>query len=275
MDNHHIGLSGSTILTDPNKFPFLFKNEVDHIEIGEFPSKESFEAFLTILNTKRMSFGIHSPLYRNQSKYDLLEKVSYEPEQAWEQFEIEVKAMSHLGAKYILVHFPYFKEEKDMDTFSLIENGLKKLQLLQEKYSIPIVCEPKLGQDLSTFGIESLDRFPVEVWEKYGIHLCIDIGDYLLATKEKALDYIAKWKKWIKVVHLHNVESHDNKYIWIPVHPSHEDDNKHFRVHDIIHELATGSGIYFVFEHTPHSHPTEQFVKEGMDWVKVIIGRKT
>ncbi len=270
--HHCIGLSGSVIMTDPEKFPLLFrKKKINHIEIGEFPSVESFENFLELLKERNVTFGLHSPLYRNQSKYDLLEKIQYEPEQAWEQFESEVKYMSQLGATYILVHFPYFKEEKDIDTNKIIENGIKRLHLLQEKYSITIVCEPKLGLNRSAFGIRSLDNFPIEIWDKYGIKLCIDIGDYLLATGDKVMDYIEKWKNHIKVVHLHNVEFRNNKYIWVPVHPSHEKDNLHFNVKELIYKLSTSSGVYFVFEHTPHTNPTETFVNEGINWVEEII----
>ncbi|AVQ98402.1 hypothetical protein OBCHQ24_05045 [Oceanobacillus iheyensis] len=269
---HRIGLSGSVIMSDPEKFPLLFsKKDISHIEIGEFPSEESFNDFLELVRKKNVTFGLHSPLYRNQSKYDLLEKVQYEPEQAWEQFEVEVNYMSQVGAEYILVHFPYFKEEQDIDTSAVIEDGIKRLVLLQEKYSTPIVCEPKLGLNKSTFGIRALDNFPIEVWDKYGIKLCIDIGDYLLATGDKVMDYIEKWKSHIKVVHLHNVEFHNNKYIWVPVHPSHEKDKTHFNVENLINKLSSSSNVFFVFEHTPHSNPTEAFVNEGISWVKEII----
>lgn len=266
-----VGLSGSVIMTDPDKFNLLFKDDMDHIEIGEFPNNESFNTFLELLNEKEMSFAVHSPLIRDQSKYDLLEKIDCEPGQAWIQFESEVKYMSKLGAKYILVHFPYFKGERDIDTFEIIKSGLEKLKVLQEKYSISIVCEPKLGLNRSPFGIHALDQFPIEIWDKYGINLCIDIGDYLLATREKVLDYIVKWKKYIKVVHLHNVEFHNDKYIWVPVHPSHETDRVHFKVSTVIKELSTVKDVFFIFEHTPHTNPTEAFVNEGIKWVKELI----
>jgi sugar phosphate isomerase/epimerase len=267
-----IGISGSVIMTEPEKFHLLFSHQnVDHIEIGEFPNEEAFTNFLKLLNTKNVTFGLHSPLYRNQSKYDLLEKVHVDPEQAWKQFESEVKYMSRLKAEYILVHFPYFKEDKDINTTEIIENGLKRLHFLQEKYSITIVCEPKLGLNKSEFGIKALDRFPVEIWEKYGIKLCIDIGDYLLATGDQAWNYIKKWKNHIRVVHLHNVEFHNDKYIWVPIHPSHETDKSHFKVRDLIYNLSESTGVCFVFEHTPHTNPTEVFVNEGISWVKEII----
>ena len=271
--HHQIGLSGSTIMTDPEKIPLLFnKDNVSHIEIGEFPSEDSFNYFIELMNKENKTFGLHSPLYRNQSKYDLLEKVNYEPEQAWRQFESEVNYMSKLGAAYILVHFPYFKEEKDIDSAEIIESGLKRLHQLQERYSIPIVCEPKLGLNRSAFGIKALDAFPIEIWDRYGIKLCIDIGDYVLAVGDEAIDYIEKWKKHVKVVHLHNVEFHNDKYIWVPVHPSHENSNSHFKVKNLIYQLSTNSDVFFIFEHTPHTNPTEAFVNEGIDWVKDIIG---
>ena len=156
----------------------------------------------------------------------------------------------------------------------MIEHGLKKLQDLQNKYSITIVCEPKLGLNRSRIGIDALHQFPIEIWDKYGVKICIDIGDYLLATGEQAIAYIKRWSKYIKVVHLHNVEFQGDKYIWVPVHPSHEFDYTHFKVEDIIIQLAKKSDIFFVFEHTPHSNPEEVFIKEGIDWVKSLLEKK-
>lgn len=268
---HKLGLSGSITLSDPNKFTELFQGNLDHIEIGEFQDEDSFQYFLKLLRGTNKSFGLHSPLYRNQSKYDLLEKVFYAPKQAWRQFEVEVEKMSALGAEYVLVHFPYFKEEITGNVNQLIEDGLQKLSTLQEKYGISIVCEPKLGLNRSAVGIRYLDNFPLEIWEKYGIHLCIDIGDYLMAVGDKAMEFIRKWKKYIKVVHLHNVEFPGEKYIWVPVHPSHEGSEGHFSIKKILLLLAECEDIYFVFEHTPHSNPTEEFVHEGINWVRNLL----
>lgn len=268
---HHLGLSGSVTLSEPSKFTDLFRKDLEHIEIGEFLDENSFQYFLKLLKGSNKTFGIHSPVYRNQSKYDLLEKVNYEPEQAWKQFEEEVKNMSELGADYILVHFPYFKSATDRDAEQMIEEGLRELSLLQEKYGLTIVCEPKLGHNRSPIGISYLDEFPIELWEKYDLKLCIDIGDYLMAVGDQALQYITKWKKYIKVVHIHNVEFPEDKYIWVPVHPSHEESKHHFNVEEIILFLATCEDVYFVFEHTPHSNPTKTFVDEGISWVKELV----
>ncbi|MED1864972.1 TIM barrel protein [Fictibacillus nanhaiensis] len=265
---HIIGISGSTIMSDETKFNDLFRahDQITHIEIGEFQNEEAFQRFLALLKKSNKTFGIHSPIYRSGSKYDLLEELQYTPEQAWTLFEKEIQRLVKLGAQYILVHFPYFQgSARNPDT--LIVQGLKRLSELQKTYNMPIVCEPKLGLNQSPKGIEYLNAFPIALWEKYGLKLCIDIGDYLLATEEKTLNMIEKWKDHIKVVHLHNIEYMDDKYIWVPIHPSHEDDGQHYSIKEILHVLSSYRDLIWILEHTPHSNPSETFIQEGIDWL--------
>ncbi len=269
---NRLSVSGSTIMSDPAQFERLFWDGIGDIEIGEFDDLSSFDRFLKLCKEKNANFGIHSPLFRNESKYDLIEKVQMEPEDAWVQFEKEAEKLSSLGAEYLLVHFPYFKSKKAEDVaHSLIEKGLKRLNIIQEKYGMPIVCEPKLGLHRSPDGIRYLHQFPEETWKKYGLKLCIDIGDYLIAAGKHAMDYITKWDKQIHVAHIHNVAFTGDKYIWTPVHPSYENNLKHYELEPILRYLAGIGGIRFVFEHTPHMTPNDTFVAEGYEWVKEII----
>jgi sugar phosphate isomerase/epimerase len=265
-----IAISGSTIMSDTSLFHELFIEEATHIEIGEFENKDAYQYFLSLIKSSNKSFGLHSPLFRNNSKYDLIENVQFEPEKAWIQFENEVKLMAEAGAAYILVHFPYFKGESS-EPDKLIDKGLKKLSHLQDKYSLPIVCEPKMGMWKSSEGIEYLHQFPLSLWEKYGLKLCIDIGDYLLAAEKSALSMIQKWRDHIKVVHLHNIEFQEDKYIWVPIHPSHESDGIHYPIKEILNFIAQLSDVYWVLEHTPHSNPTKEFVMDGIQWLKKDI----
>jgi sugar phosphate isomerase/epimerase len=271
--SHNLGVSGSVILSDPNKLSELFWNGINHVEIGELPDESSFETFLTLCKERQVSFGIHSPLYRGGSKYDLLQHVQLEPEDAWKQIEHEAREMSLAGASYILVHFPYFTHSDISHANEKIENGLKRLSRIQETYGISFVCEPKLGQQRSAAGIELLHHFPEEVWGKYGLKLCIDIGDYLLATEEQMDTYLSKWINHVGVVHLHNVQFQGEKYIWVPVHPSHEADGKYYSIEEHIRYLSSqNQNITLIFEHTPHSNPSKSFVNEGFEWVKSIVG---
>lgn len=268
---HKLGSSGSIILSNPELYSELFWEGMDHIEIGQFHGEASMEKFLELCIGKQITLGIHSPLLCNGSKYDLIEKVEYEPETAWRQLESEAKIISALGAEYLLVHFPYFKEEIAGNANELIEDGLKKLRYIQDKYQIELVCEPKLGLNRSPVGINYLNDFPKELWAKYNIKMCIDIGDYIIAVGDKIFDYVSKWKEFIKVVHLHNIYYEEDKYIWTPVHPSQENDNESYKVENIIRFLAQCRDVTFVFEHTPHTNPSKEFVNEGFRWVKSII----
>jgi hypothetical protein len=171
------------------------------------------------------------------------------------------------GAEYLLVHFPYFKSEIEGNVNQIIEEGLRRLKVIKGKYNIEIVCEPKLGLNRSSVGIDYMDNFPREVWVRYGIKLCIDIGDYLIATEDKIIEYISKWTDFIRVVHLHNIIYTETKYIWVPIHPS-KDNTK---IHSIITQLAKSKEVYFVFEHTPETSPCSDFVMEGFNWVSSII----
>ncbi len=268
---HRLGTSGSVILSNPKLYSELFWEGINHIEIGEFPDEDALNKFLEIKKGKEISFGIHCPILRGESKYDLIEKVQYEPSYAWKQLELEAEKMSAVGAEYLLVHFPYFKEEVTCNTDKLIEEGLKKLNSIQERYSIQLVCEPKLGLNRSGVGINYLQNFPIDIWKKYNIKLCIDIGDYMIATGEEILNYLIKWNEFIKVIHLHNAYYEGDEYIWIPVHPTQEQDGSKHRVEKIIRFLAKDEEKIFVFEHTPDTNPSKEFVKEGFKWVRKLI----
>jgi sugar phosphate isomerase/epimerase len=268
LNKHRFGVSGSTILSNPDQFDELFWDDIDLIEIGEFPDEAAFHAFLELSRAKQTPFGVHSPLLRNGSKYDLLEKVAIEPLVARKQLEKEAELLSRLGAEYLLVHFPYFKSEAPENVNEIIEAGLQKLSLIQNEYEIPIICEPKLGVGRSAKGIHALDAFPIEIWERYSLKLCIDIGDYLIATGDEIINYLEKWKEHIKVVHLHNVAYEDNKHTWIPVHPSHEDNGEQYKLAPIMRFLSQCKEIHFIFEHTPHSNPSKEFVSQGYIWFR-------
>lgn len=267
---HKVGVSGSTIYSNPELFSDLFWEDIEHIEIGEFPNHKALIEFLELCRNRRISFGIHSPLITGDSKYDLIEKVQYEPEYAWSQVEEEAEKMAAAGAKYLLVHFPYFKEAISDNANTLIEEGLKKLNNIKNRYSIEIICEPKLGLNRSAAGINYLDNFPIEIWKKYDIKLCIDIGDYIIATEKNILKYVSKWKDFIRVVHLHNVCYEEDRYIWTPVHPQ-KAYIEECRIDEIITSLSESKEVIFVFEHTPDTNPSKVYVNEGYMWIRSLI----
>ncbi|MYL47863.1 TIM barrel protein [Halobacillus litoralis] len=263
---HSIGMSGSTILSDRNRLPELFNRGLPHVEIGEFGDMDSYLSFLKLVKENKVSFGIHVPHFRENSKYDLLEEVKMQPSLARELFVEEVQEAARSGASYVLVHFPYFKGETDY-TLEKIEEGLQFLHHLQESYGVPIVCEPKLGQLKSPAGIQYLYDFPMNLWGKYGLHICVDIGDYRIAVGDNWRRYIEPLLPYTKVVHMHNVQFTNQGYIWTLIHPDFEKQGTAFDMAPCIELLAKGRDKYFILEHTPHTNPSEEEVDEGVEWV--------
>ena len=268
---NELGVSGSTILSDEKRIEQLFEYGLSHIEIGEFKSKKEYHNFLNRVSNSLVSFAVHSPIIRGRSKYDIIEHVHYSPQYAIEQIAKEAKEVKADGGKYLLVHFPFFAGACSGDADIIIEDGLKKLKEIQDEAGIKIVCEPKLGAGKSPKGIEYLHAFPVETWAKYGLKICIDIGDYVMAAgDERALEYIDKWRDFIKVVHLHNVDYDGEDYFWKPMHPDDEGDGHHKMEH-IVKHLAELDNIYFVMEHTPHGGYGMEYVMEGVRWVEEML----
>ncbi|GGH78251.1 sugar phosphate isomerase/epimerase [Pullulanibacillus pueri] len=269
-----IGISGSTIMSAPEQIENLFDYGVSHIEIGEFPDEEAFQKFLQLHNQRHVTFGVHAPIYRSGSKNDLLQKVKFPPEVAWEQLEKEAKRLSSLGADYILVHFPFLIHDLGEEGHQTLEQALRRLSDIQRQHGIMIVCEPKLGVERSALAIKTLQSLPIDTWGKYGLKLCIDVGDYALATGDKFLDYLKKWRHYVKIVHLHNIEYRGDKYYWVPIHPSHEEDGQHVPLKAVIEQLSLSPDVVFVLEHTPHLNPGDAFVREGLHWLQELLKMK-
>jgi hypothetical protein len=62
----------------------------------------------------------------------------------------------------------------------------------------------------------------------------------------------------------------EDKYWWVPVHPSQEEGG-YYKLEPIIRNLAQSEDVTFVFEHTPHSKPSKAFVEEGFRWVQTLL----
>ncbi|WP_242057492.1 sugar phosphate isomerase/epimerase family protein [Halobacillus yeomjeoni] len=270
MSKHMIGISGSTIMSDPNQLEELFNHDLPHIEIGEFPNEMEAERFFTLAREYGKSFGIHSPLTREGSKYDLIDEIKMPPQKARVLFEREVFKMAKKGAAYVLVHFPYFKNKVSFFEGDIYD-GLRFLNHLQNKYGIRIVCEPKLGPAQSPHNIQYLHDCYASFWQDFDLSICLDIGDYRMAAGDQWEKYITRLLPHIKVVHLHNVEYKEDGYFWVPLHPQFEQNDQHYDMKPCIDLLNQGESKYFIFEHTPHTRPTPEVVSEGIHWVNQLL----
>ncbi|WP_235601473.1 sugar phosphate isomerase/epimerase [Halobacillus sp. KGW1] len=270
MMGHTLGMSGSTIMSDPDKFDELFKWGHAHVEIGEFRDRASMKQFLCIQKEQGGTFGVHAPLLRGGSKYDLIEKVAMDPKDGRNRFKSDVEMVKEAGASYILVHFPYFKGSHN-SPMQAMEEGISYLAELQKTYDIPIVCEPKLGQDMSVDGIRYLHEFFMSGRTFSPLDICVDIGDYMMACKNDWRTYIEPLLPYIRVVHMHNVTSLRETYFWAPIHPDYHQWQGGFDMKDLLQVLCQGREKFFIFEHTPHTHPSEKQVEEGIQWVRNLL----
>lgn len=253
-------------MSNRNRLPELFDKGLPHVEIGEFEDRGSYLCFLNLAAENKVSFGIHAPHFRENSKYDLIEEVKMQPSLARELFIGEVQEAAKAGASYVLVHFPYFKGETK-SPHRQIEEGLQFLHNLQETYGVPIICEPKLGQNKSPAGIQYLHEFPMNIWEKYGLGICIDTGDYMIAAENNWRVYMEPLLPFTKVVHMHNVRFTEAGYVWTPIHPDIEKQGTVYDMGPCIKLLAKGRDKYFIHEFTPHTKPTKEVIDEGMKWI--------
>ncbi len=49
-----------------------------------------------------------------------------------------------------------------------------------------------------------------------------------------------------------------------------EQDNAFYKVKHMIKTLANCEDVTFIFEHTPHTNHSNEFVSEGIEWVQSL-----
>ena len=140
-----IGISASAVWSQTNRLGELFRSDVQHIEIGLFENIAIADDFIRQSRTRGKSVGIHSPLVRGGSKYDLLEAIEMPSIDALEQVEGELAWCQRSGVDYLHVHFPFSLRSGTL-SLPIVTKGIQQLALLQRKTGIQIVCEPKLGE---------------------------------------------------------------------------------------------------------------------------------
>ncbi len=267
------GVSGSTILSDPDRVDELFWDGIDHVEVGALSSPAALDNVLARARQGSISVGFHSPLFRGGSKYDLLMHVEGTPELAWQQLEEELSIAQKNQSEYLLVHFPYFSLASEQDPIPQIEAGLSRLRALQDRFETKVLCEPKLGLRRDLGGIGILQAYPVSKWCDFGLSMCWDMGDYLLAsnTLEECRSELHRWSEVIDVIHVHNVKVTAEQHYWIAIHPSHESGEEYFTVKPLLLDAAA-MDILLVWEHTPHFTPDHSFALAGFQWAKEVLG---
>lgn len=77
-----IGILASAVLSETGWLEELFRPDIEHIEIGLFEDRAVADRFASRSRQRGKRFGIHSPLIRGGSRYDLLEGLEMSTESA-------------------------------------------------------------------------------------------------------------------------------------------------------------------------------------------------
>ena len=126
----NIGLSASAVFSQTDRPAELFRPDVDHIEVGMFEDRDIADQFVRDSRIRGKTVGIHSPLVRGGSKYDLLGQVDVPIEDAWLQIENELAWCRSAGTSYLLVHFPFVMATGTLD-LTRVTDDLGRLSRLQ------------------------------------------------------------------------------------------------------------------------------------------------
>jgi sugar phosphate isomerase/epimerase len=267
-----IGISASAVLSQTERLAELFRQGIDHIEIGLFENVNVAESFIRRARRQGKTVGIHSPLLRGGSKYDLLQSIDMPQENAWEQIEQELVWCSRFGATYLLVHFPYAHRSGVLD-LPLVQDGIKRLSALQRRTGVKIVCEPKLGDDRDPAGIRWLRTAPTHIFSNAGLTLCWDVGDHLLANVSET-EYFSQFERWresISIIHLHNVRMEGVKYRWVPPHPTRSAVNGEHDLAPIIRRFPRN--VTIVSEYTPQQVATAANIDTSYHYLRALTQR--
>ena len=268
-----IGISASAVWSQTERLGELFRSDVEHIEIGMFENLNVAEDFVKRAKQRRKSVGIHSPLVRGGSKYDLLEAVDLPTADAWKQIEEELDWCQKASIEYILIHFPFAQKRGTLNV-PLVTEGTRRLGSLQARTGVKIVCEPKLGVNHDPAGIAWLRTAPRRIFSDAGLDICWDVGDHLLANRTE-MDYFAQFNRWrshISVIHLHNVGRNGATYRWTPPHPRKSVVDADYDLSRIVKQFPKSATI--VSEYTPQRVATETTINTSFQYLKALTHRE-
>ncbi len=256
-------VSGSTVLSERQRLRELFRWHSQAIEIGDLLTPDDLNYILRRCRKFGVGLGIHSPLYTVDDRHGLLWEKGY----AWDELERNLQTARAEDLDYVLVHFPYVWDEKNMNVgIDKVRAMVPRMKQLERDSGIPIICEPKLGPKKDPTAFTMLRTITKQELSEWELSFCLDVGDIFLACRTLRScyeDIIAHLAPWCRVVHLHQVWFGGTKYFWTPV----EQDGcvPILRTMEILGK--NGSDIHAVIEHTPHRVRNAAQVEEGINWL--------
>lgn len=272
-------ISTSVTYGQLDRLPDLVDFGLAHIEIG-FWREEKLPTVLDFVDTYFKSAGFHDPLpgHKNWRWPSLNDPDPAERARTLASIRQTAKlAAVHDGA-YVLCHFPsvHFEPVAGWNLAQSVDAAMESCAVLDEwarAYARPFILEhvgPHPYFDVPAFA-QVFDAFQ---------HLAfgLDIGHFHLMASGGHFDpeaLLAATASHTTVIHMYNATPEAYKeYHHVPIHPSQNPADGWADVPAILARvLPAASDVRIVFEHTPQYPASDEFVREGIEWVMEVSQR--
>ena len=261
--------SGANIWSDVGQISRILWPGIDAIEIGSLAAPEDLSTVLSATAQSGLRWAAHAPLWRTGLKRDQFGKNGFGAE-SMRQLEGDFAVAAEGGADYVLLHFPSFADRSlpAAQARSQVERSMGDLRALTRRHRLEAILELKLGKhrDPGVIGYVIAGELDVLAGGEFGI--CLDVGDWLVATRALDVDPLAAFERLApvtRVLHVHGVHQLPDAYYWRPLHPL--DPDAPVVAALCRAALRASPKVRVVFEHKPHNFG-EAYDLEGLRWLQ-------
>jgi sugar phosphate isomerase/epimerase len=253
------------------------KTEIGFYDEGTLPLVMDFAV------KQGLSFGFHDPLPRLPT-FDFPFLTDPDEEKRWKTLDSMYRTMESAvtyEAEYVIGHIPSVIWEprpvlSDAKIIELAHNSCSQLSTWSRESGIPFVLE-NVGPNPYFFHFDAF----VGVMQAYpDLEFCLDIGHLHLMSVYAgfdSLEFASALAPYTTIVHIYNATPEMyRKYHHVPAHPSQLPQDGWADIMSILECVLTeqSNDLTLVFEYSPQYPADDEFVKEGIEWVKQSVAGK-
>jgi sugar phosphate isomerase/epimerase len=274
------GLSTSMIQSDLDRLPLLRRYPATHVEIG-FMAEDRLPVVLDFVRRLGHSYGFHDPLpFHPRWRWPSLTDPSpAEQARSLAVMRATLDSAGRYRARYALTHFPsvHFAAVAGWSRAQALDAAHEAASTLArwgEDADLPILLEnvgPNPYWDAAAW-CDIFDTYP-------NLSFCLDVGHLHLeneADGARNLLFATALAPFTRQVHVYNATREAYaEFHHVPAHPSQDPAAGWIDLPAVLGAVAAGRAgrpLRFIFEHTPEYPADENFVREGMDWVRGLVG---
>ncbi len=249
------------------------------LEVG-FYDEDMLSQVMDFAASRGLTYGFHDPLPRLPS-YDYPFLTDPDEIKRWRTLDSMRRTLQtavQYEAEYVIGHIPSVILEpgpalSEARIMELAHNSCDQLTLWSKEATIPFVLE-NVGPNPYFFRVKAF----VEVMEVHpDLMFCLDIGHLHLMSIYSgldSLDFAKELAPYTTVVHVYNATPEMyRRYHHLPVHPSQRPEDGWADIPAILKSVLQNAerGLSIVFEYSPQYPGGDDFVREGIEWVRSIV----